>query len=109
MNRYNFSAAIAAIILAAGAASAQTVDQMVVKVGDLNLGTSQGEAIALKRINVAATQFCGGELSRDFGQRIEQQKCQSHMTGQAVSKLNVLVAAATLQPTGYIVATRAGR
>ncbi|HSV03007.1 MAG TPA: UrcA family protein [Phenylobacterium sp.] len=108
MNRYSFTAAVAALSLASGAAFAQTADQMVVKLGDLNLGTPQGSAVALKRIDNAATQFCGGDLSRDIGRRLEQQKCASQMTAQAVTKLNVLQASTGAHPS-IIVASRTAR
>lgn len=109
MIRYSFTAALAALSLASGAAFAQTPDQMVVKVGDLNLATSQGAEIAHKRIDNAATQFCGGNLSQDIGQRLEQQKCVAHMSGQADSQLKVLVASARNPQNGIIVASRSGR
>jgi len=109
MIRYSFTAALAALSLASGAAFAQTTDQMVVKVGDLNLATSLGAAIAHRRIDNAASKFCGGDLSRDLGQRLEQQKCVAHMSGQADSQLKVLVASARNPQNGAIVASRFGR
>lgn len=109
MVRYSFIAALAALSLASGAAFAQSSDQMVVRVGDLNLSTAQGAAIAHSRIDNAAAKFCGGDLSRDIDQRLEQQKCVAHMTGQADSQLKVLVATARTPQNGIIVASRTGR
>lgn len=109
MNRYAFTAALAALTLTSGAAFGQTADQMIVKVGDLNLGTAPGVVIAHSRIDNAAAKFCGGELSRDIDQRLEQQKCVAHMTGQADSQLKVLVATARTPQNGIIVASRTGR
>lgn len=109
MNRYSFTAALAALTLASGAAFAQTTDQMVVNVGDLNLSSPQGASIALKRIDNAAVKFCGGETERDIGRMLEQQKCVARMTDKAVTKLDTAVASAHGQPPSIIVASRSGR
>lgn len=107
MNRFFFSAALAAVTLAAGAAAAQS-DQMVVNVADLNLSTHQGAAVALKRIDNAAAKFCGGSDSeRDIGRLLEQQKCVAQMTDKAVGKLDTVLASRTPQPT-ILVASRSG-
>lgn len=107
MTRYAFSAVLAALSLASGAAFAQTTDQMVVKVGDLNLSSTQGATIARQRIDAAATQFCGGEPERDLGRRMQQNKCVAQMTGEALRQLDTVIAANTAAK--YVVASRSTR
>jgi len=107
MTRLTFTAAFAALSLASGAAFAQP-DQMIVRVGDLNLSTPQGAAVALQRIDSAATQFCGGEPQREIGRLLEQHKCVARMTDLAVGKLDSVRVTQlhSRQPT-IVVASRA--
>ena len=107
MPRLTFAAAIAALSLASGAASAQSA-QMIVRVGDLNLSTQQGAAVALQRIDTAAVQFCGGEPQREIGRLFEQHKCIARMTDMAVQKLDSVRVTQLHSPQSTIVVASGG-
>jgi UrcA family protein len=99
MNRYSILAAfLATTLLAAGAAQAQN-DIMVVRVGDLNVASTQGAQVALHRIKTAAAQFCSDGDSRDLGRIAEHRSCEARMVGKAVRSLDAPVVTALYAPT----------
>jgi UrcA family protein len=99
MTRYSILAAfMATSVLAAGSAQAQN-DVMVVRVGDLNVASQQGAQVALQRIKSAASQFCGGEGSRDLGRIAEHRSCETRMIGKAVRSLDAPVVTALYAPS----------
>ena len=99
MTRFSILAAlVATTVLAAGAAQAQN-DIMVVRVGDLNVASTQGAQVALQRIKSAAAQFCSDADSRDLGRLAEHRSCETRMIGKAVRSLDAPVVTALYAPS----------
>jgi UrcA family protein len=102
MTRYSILAAfLVSTVLTAGAAQAQN-DVMVVRVGDLNVASSQGAQVALNRIRSAAAQFCSDGDSRDLGRIAEHRSCEARMTAKAVRSLDAPVVNALYAPSPTI-------
>jgi UrcA family protein len=108
MTRYSILAAfLATTALAAGAAQAQN-DIMVVRVGDLNVASTQGAQVALQRIKSAAAQFCSDRDSRDLGRIAQHRACEARMVGKAVRSLDAPVVTALHAPSpAILLASRA--
>lgn len=99
MTRYSILAAfLATTVLTAGAAQAQN-DIMVVRIGDLNVASTQGAQVALRRIQSAAAQFCSDGDSRDLGRIAEHRSCQTRMVAKAVRSLDAPVVTALYAPS----------
>ena len=99
MTRYSILAAfLATTVLTAGAAQAQN-DIMVVRIGDLNVASTQGAQVALHRIKSAAAQFCSDGDSRDLGRIAEHRSCQTRMVAKAVRSLDAPVVTALYAPS----------
>jgi UrcA family protein len=60
---------------------------MIVRLDGLDLGSSRGAEIALRRIKAASLAFCG-QPYRDLSQIAAQHACIVRMTGKAVDQLN---------------------
>jgi UrcA family protein len=88
MTRIGIGAALIAVSLLSVTAAKAETDTMVVHMGDLNVTSSQGAEVALRRIKNAAMLFCGDYDKITFTRRIEHQRCEMQMTDQAVSSLN---------------------
>ena len=102
MTRYSILAAfLATSVLTAGAAQAQN-DIMVVRLGDLNVSSTQGAQVALRRIQSAASQFCSDGDSRNLGRIAEHRACEARMVGKAVRSLDAPVVTALYAPTSTI-------
>ena len=104
MNRYFLGAALAAMSLIAGAASAQPSterqDVMVVRLSDLDTSHAAGAQSALHRIKAAAIKFCGDDGQRDLNRRFEEERCVTRMTGKAVTSLGSTQVSALYFKTG---------
>jgi UrcA family protein len=99
MTRYSILAAfLATTVLTAGAAQAQN-DIMVVRIGDLNVSSTQGAQVALHRIKSAAAQFCSDADSRDLGRIAQHRACETRMVGKAVRSLDAPVVTALYAPS----------
>jgi UrcA family protein len=83
------AAAAAVCAIGAPAFGQDGIDQMRVKVGDLNLATNTGAQSALTRIRVATRDFCSlSPGDRNLAVQAEARKCDAQMTYLAVKKLD---------------------
>jgi UrcA family protein len=98
MNRITLAVAVIGALAAAGLAQAQT-DTMTVRVGDLNLASSRGAAVALQRINMAARAFCGDASPLDFTGTAASAKCRRDLMGKAVDKMDAPLVTALYEKT----------
>ncbi len=106
MNRITLAVALSGALAAAGLAQAQT-DTMTVRIGDLNLASSRGAAVALQRINMAARAFCGEASQLDLSGTAASAKCRRDMMGKAVDKTAAPLVTALYQKTAPPVALAA--
>jgi UrcA family protein len=84
---------VLAITAAAAAVPAYAQDEVaskiVVRVADLNLANHDGAAVALRRIELAADQICGGAPDmREMAQSRLFKSCRSDVVTRAVRDLN---------------------
>jgi UrcA family protein len=98
MNRITLAVAAISAIAACGLAQAQT-STMTVRVGDLNLASSRGAAVALQRINMAARAFCGEASRPDLTGTAASAKCRRDMMGKAVDKMAAPLVTALYEKT----------
>ncbi|RAK60815.1 hypothetical protein DJ021_13855 [Phenylobacterium hankyongense] len=97
MNRISVCAAASVFTLfSAGIVQAQ--DSMSVRVGDLNLNNSAGAQVALRRIDNAATRFCGPAMPMSLSDRAQRDSCHKQMTAKAVRTLGAPRVTALYQP-----------
>ena len=83
------AAAAAACAVGSPAFAQDGIDQMVVKIGDLNLTTNNGARSALTRIRVASRDFCSvSPGDRNLAVQAEARKCDAQMAYLAVKKLD---------------------
>ncbi len=68
----------------AGAANRDATNSVVVKYGDLNLGTKTGVATLHSRLNRAAQQVCGPVDIRQLGLRERFDQCVADAVSEAV-------------------------
>ena len=68
----------------AGAASRDTTSSVVVKYGDLDLGTKSGVATLHARLNHAAQQVCGSVDTRQLDLREQFDHCVADAVSEAV-------------------------
>jgi UrcA family protein len=74
----------------------------VVAYGDLNLDTPAGSRTLLARIDVAASQACGGQPDvRDLGRIARFDACRAEATHRAVSELDAPRALAVAHREGF--------
>src|SRR4051812_34858881 len=82
---------VAAALALGGVASAGTVRELpsvVVKYGDLNLGTTEGVAALHSRLSRAARKVCSELDSRVLGLREQYDACISGAVTQSVAKVD---------------------
>jgi UrcA family protein len=79
------SAVFLAAAALAGAAFAETPNEVRVNVRDLNLQTPAGAQALLRRVSDAANQVCGGEpLIYNLGDRQRFRRCRAEAIARAV-------------------------
>ena len=97
MNRISVCAAASVFTLfSAGLAQAQ--DSMIVRVGDLNLNNATGAQVALRRIDNAASRFCGPSMPMSLTERGLRDTCRRQMTAKAVRTLGAPRVTALYEP-----------
>lgn len=98
MKRALLCAVLAASALAGAISAAQAEDgQMRVKLGDLDLATTDGAKVALARIQTGAAVFCDVEAGRQTLERAAvENRCVAEMTRKSVQALNAPRVAALL-------------
>jgi UrcA family protein len=106
MKRAIVCAALAASALMGAMTAAQAEDgQMRVKVGDLNLSTTDGARTALARIEASANTFCDVPTGREQLERAMVEKtCVADMTRKGVERLHAPIV--TILSQGGSVADR---
>ena len=83
------AAGFASPSLAAPAPANPDQVSMAVGVGDLNLGTRPGAAVALRRIHAAARSICGPAPDiKDLDRAADDRDCITASMGPAVASLN---------------------
>ncbi|MDB5449287.1 MAG: hypothetical protein JWQ52_415 [Phenylobacterium sp.] len=97
MNRISVCAAASVFTLfSAGLVQAQ--DSMFVRVGDLNLNNTAGAQVALRRIDNAASRFCGPSMRTSLTEQALRDSCRKQMTAKAVRTLGAPRVTALYQP-----------
>jgi UrcA family protein len=98
MKRAIVCVALAASALMGAMTAARAEDgQMRVKIGDLNLSTTEGAQAALHRINASAADFCDVKLAREQLERVAvENQCVAAMVRKGVDGLHAPLVTAVL-------------